>query len=123
MGRQPGVFPGQDSPIFRHKLLEQGDVFVIDGIDGEVDFGFRTGNPGSICATGFLLVGIGFTRHGLLDFAVNGVPSESGIELFLFNLLRLQLFVARGLIARRRLALLSSFSAFNGNDFSGHGRG
>ena len=122
MSGKAGVLPGKDTTIFCDKLLEQGHVFKVDGIDGEIDFGFWTRNPWGIRTTGLLLVGISFAGHGLLNFAVDSVPTERRIELLFFNLFRLQLFVSRGLIARGGFALLSGFSAFDGDNFSGHGR-
>src|SRR5262245_28351213 len=56
----------------------------------------------------------------LLDFAVQRVAAEEGIELLLLHLLGLQLLVAGGLVSRRRLALLARFRAFDGYDFAGH---
>ena len=122
MGRKARVLTGQDTTVFRDELLEQGHVFEVDGVDGEIDFGFWTRNPWGIRTTGLLLVGISFAGHGLLNFAVDSVPTERRIELLFFNLFRLQLFVSRGLIARGGFALLSGFSAFDGDNFSGHGR-
>lgn len=68
MGRETGVFPGEDTSLIGHELAEQGRVFVIKGIGCEIDFGFGTGSAFfsvSRASTTFaiLFVGVRFTRH------------------------------------------------------------
>jgi len=48
------------------------------------------------------------------------VPAERGVKLLNLELLGLQFFVAGGGVARRGLAFLAGFAAFDGDDFSGH---
>src|SRR6478735_2455631 len=56
----------------------------------------------------------------LLDLLVQRMPTERGIILFDLQLLRLQLLVTGGGVARRRFPLLAGFRAFNGDDFTRH---
>src|SRR5450432_608273 len=62
-----------------------------------------------------------FVLRGILfDLLVQGVAAQKRIELFQFQLLRLQFFVARGRVARGRLAFLARLAAFDGDDFACH---
>src|ERR1043165_8100196 len=56
----------------------------------------------------------------LLDFPVDGVAAQRRIVLLDFELFRLELLVARGGVARRRLALFPRLGALDRYDFSGH---
>ena len=62
MRRQPCVLPGQDAPLIRHELFQQGDVLEIERITGEIDLGlgargadFTVGRSSS-AATAFVLL-------------------------------------------------------------------
>lgn len=59
------------------------------------------------------------------DFTVQGAPVEEGVELdFLQTVGREDtLLVARGDVARRRLAFAAGYGAFNSDNFSGHSFG
>jgi kynureninase len=68
MGGQTGVFAREDPALVGHELAEQVGVFEIEGIDGEVDFGFGTGRAdfgvGTPAAAAFVgLIWAGFARH------------------------------------------------------------
>ncbi len=122
MSREIGVFTRQDAAVVGYKLPQQIDVTVIESVKREIDLrlwpliyliGAR--GPG-------VLVGTFLFRHDvLLDFAVQSVSFQEGIELLLFNLLLLGLFIARRLVARDRLAFLSRFCAFDSYNFTRHG--
>ena len=49
-GRQAGVLPGQNPSVVGHVLLEQGDVLVVNRVDGVVHFGTFAGRAGRIPA-------------------------------------------------------------------------
>lgn len=62
-GRQAGVLPGQNPSIVGHVLLEQGDVFVVDRVDGELDLRLRTRGPG--CGRSALLFSSSLVLRGI----------------------------------------------------------
>jgi len=127
MGRQTGVFAGQDSALVGDELPEQIHIFVVQGIDGEIDLGFGARRAlfhrGRFAATSFgiALFCVGFARHkALFDFAVDGVAAQRWIVFFDLQLFGLGLLIARRRIARRGLAFLARLRALDGNDFSRH---
>src|SRR5271155_2587512 len=62
-----------------------------------------------------------FVLRGILfNLLVQGVTAQKRIELLELQFLRLQFFVARGGVARRRLAFLARLAAFDGDDFACH---
>src|SRR5258707_956742 len=51
---------------------------------------------------------------------MHGMAAQSGVILLELQLLGLELFVARGGVARGRLSLFSRFGAFDRDNFPGH---
>lgn len=72
---------------------------------------------------GFRFHDVKKVERGSADFAVQCAPVEEGVELDLLQTVgRVDtLFVARGDIARRRLAFAAGYGAFDGDNISGHG--
>ena len=65
---QPRVLARQDAALIGDELLEQVHILVIKRVHGEVNFGFRTGNPhfrrGPFAAAIFSrTIGVGFAWH------------------------------------------------------------
>ena len=82
--RQAGVFAWQDSPLVGHELPQQVDIFEIERVCREIDFGFRPRRAhfhertaASTAAVG--LVRASFARHKLFDFAMERVASQGWI--------------------------------------------
>ena len=119
-GRQAGVLPGQNPSVVGHVLLEQGDVLVVDSVDGELDLGLRTRGPGCGRSALLLFLELGLAGHGLLDFAVQGMTAKERIELLLFHLVGLQLLVSGRLVAGDGLTLLLRFRTLNGHNLTRH---
>src|SRR5260221_10695023 len=69
MGGKAGVFSGQNAALVGHKLPQQNDILVVEGIDGEIDLGFgpRSSffNGGPFAAASFRVpfFGMSFARH------------------------------------------------------------
>ncbi len=118
--RQTGVLPGQNPSVVGHVLLEQGDVLVVDSVDGELDLGLRTRGPGCGRSALFLFLELGLAGHGLLDFAMQGMTAKERIELLLFHLVGLQLLVSGRLVAGDGLTLLLRFRTLNGHNLTRH---
>src|SRR6185436_13507778 len=120
MGRQAGVFAGQDAAVVGDELAQQIDALEIEGVDGEIDLGLRTGRAffqaaGAAATFAITAVRMSFTGHkgcrGLLNLAVHGAPAEERIVLLDLEFLRLKLFVAGGGVTRRRLAFFAGLGA------------
>ena len=68
-GREPGVFAGKNTALVGDKLSEEDGIFEIDGVDGEVDFRFRTRgsaleSPAAVAVAGSgILVSVSFAGH------------------------------------------------------------
>src|ERR1043166_1054351 len=124
MRGQAGVLARENAALIRDESLEQVRVLVIEGIRGKVNFRFRARRARfaiSGAATTFVFLRTSFARHsGLLDFLVQGMTAQRGIVFSNLELLRLELLVAGGGVARRRFAFLPRFGAFDGDDFPGH---
>ena len=127
MRRQPRVFAWKNAPLVRHKLLEQGDVLVVQGIERKVDFRLWTGCAdfdGASLAAGAAsgrFFGMCFSWHGkLFDFAMHRTAAQGGVILFDLQFFGLELFVARGRVAGGRLAFLARLGAFDGDNLAGH---
>ena len=60
------------------------------------------------------------TFHRVLNFAVQGMATEEGVELLLFHLVGLQLLVAGRLVAGDGFALLLRFRTLNGHNLTRH---
>jgi hypothetical protein len=86
MRGQTGVLARQDSALVGHELPQQVDVFKIERICREIDFGFgprrahfheRSAAP----TTAVRLVRASFARHKLFDFAMERVAAQGRIVL------------------------------------------
>ena len=89
MGWQAGVFPGQDSTLICHKLLEQINILVLQGIHGKINFRFgpldahfRYRAPASRISISSGFICVRFAWHKLFDFPVNSVSAQERIVLF-----------------------------------------
>jgi hypothetical protein len=69
MGRQAGVLTGKNAAMVGHELFQQIDVFEIQRVDREVDFGLRTRSAflhrGRTRSTTSRFGGVGPARHTL----------------------------------------------------------
>ena len=121
MSRQTGVFARQDTTLVSDELAEQGGVFEVERVDGEVNLrlGARSARLHGAAAT-FFFIRMSFTWHSLLNFAMKGVAAEEGIVLLQFHFFRLQFFVPSGHVARRGLALFPCFGALDCYDLAWH---
>lgn len=126
--RKSGVFPGQNTTLIGHILLEKIHIFIVQGVHGEIHLGFRTrlahfrkrAAASAACAgLGFVVMSFAWHRI-LLDFPVQRVTPKETIILHDLDFLRLELLVASGLIARRGFTLFARFRAFNRYYFSRH---
>src|SRR5437667_435336 len=127
MGGESGIFPGKNSALVGNKLPQQIRILEVERIHGEINFGFRPRSADfaqrraatSAAFTWFFRAS--FSRHSaLFDFAMERVAAESRIIFFELKLFGLELFVARGGVARRRFTLLAGLRTLNGNDFPWH---
>lgn len=107
MGRESRILSRQDAALIGHKLSQQIGVFEVQRIDSKVDFGFgprgtHFGEGTSAAGTSlFGFVWASFSRHGLFDFAMQGVAAQRGIVLPQFEFFGFQLLIARRSVARR----------------------
>ena len=123
---QASVLARKDAAIICHKLPKEVDVFVVERIHGEIDFGLRTGSTPfdrSAFAAALLIIPfvcMGLARHNLFDFAVQSVAAKRRIVFLDFQFFGLEFFVAGGRVARGAFAFLASLGAFDGDNFAGH---
>jgi hypothetical protein len=119
---EPGVFAREDAALVGDELAEQGGVFEVEGVDGEIDLRLGPWSAGlhGAATSAFFFFRMSFAWHSLLDFAVQSVATEERVELFEFDFLGLKFFVASGHVARRGLAFLARFGALDGNNFASH---
>jgi hypothetical protein len=69
MSRQPGVFAREDAALICDELLKEDGIFVINGLNGKIDFRFGPGGAAfrgpataAVSAAG-TFVGVGFSGH------------------------------------------------------------
>lgn len=116
---------GNNFPGFGDKTTQKVGIFVIDGLEGDIDATawHRAVGPAEIGAALWSLRLHGLRKIKLFDFAVQGVPAQERVVFFLFETsgsVR-ALFVACADVAGGRFAFGRCFGAFQNDDFSCHG--
>ena len=123
MRGQPGVFAGKNAALIGHELFEQIDVLEIERVKSEINFWLGPGSArfGSAAFAASRFIFVCFAWHKkLFNFPVKSVTAKERIVFLDLKLFRLQFFVARRGVARRRFALFARLGTFNCDDFSCH---
>jgi len=109
-----------DFPSFGNKPFQEIRVFVIDGLDREVN---PAAGHRAVCAPEVRAALWCFWLHGwLFDFPVKGVPLEVRVVFFLLKTPRgfWALFISFAHVARYGFSLGTRFCAFQRDDFLCH---
>lgn len=88
MRREAGVLARKNAASVGDELTEQSGVLEIKSIHGEIDFRLRTWSADFHCpaALAIVFIRMSFTRHKLLDFAVQSVFPHVAVVLHQFHL-------------------------------------